>query len=89
MPRNVERAIAIGRRRGGHPNAVFSVHGTEPQGAALCATYAVPRAGNRHEGQVWQGAVATPVFGRLRPPNPSCTPIVASRVVTARLPLEV
>ncbi len=35
-----------------------------------------------------QGAVATPVFGWLRQPNPMCTPIVASRVATARLPMK-
>lgn len=84
MPRNVERPTQIGRRRGHYPHPVFSVHGTEPQGIAPCASYALSRAGCRHEGPLWQGAVATPAFGWLRPPNPLCTPIVASRVATAR-----
>jgi hypothetical protein len=34
-------------------------------------------------GGVYGGAVATPVFGVLRPPKTSCTPIVASGVATA------
>jgi hypothetical protein len=42
----------------------------------------------RGSGKVCQGAVATPVFVWLRPPNPLCTPIVASRVATARLPIH-
>jgi hypothetical protein len=88
MLRKVERVIEIGRRRQTRWEPFPSVHGTEPQSVVPCTSYAVPRAGNRHTGPLWQGAVATPVFGWLRPPNPLCTPIVASRVATARLPID-
>jgi hypothetical protein len=62
-----------------------AVHGTATLYIGIPIGCAVRRAWNRNTGEVCQGAVATPVFGRLRPPNPLCTPIVASRVATARL----
>lgn len=88
MPRSVEHVVEISERRQPLWEPSFSVHGTEPKGVVLCTSYAVPRAGSRHTGPLGQGAVATPVFVWLRPPNPLCTPIVASRVATARLPIH-
>mgnify|MGYP001552171270 CR=1 FL=1 len=85
MLRNVDRANQFTRRRDRRWEPSSSVHGTEPQGVEPCGSYAVPRAGNRHTGQLWQGAVATPVSVALRPPETLCTPIVASRVATAHL----
>ena len=61
---------------------IASLYAVVPVGCAL-------RRGIRRDGGgVCQGAVATPVFGWLRPPNPLCTPIVASRVATARLTIK-
>ena len=88
MSRNLERLREFVPRQLRLWEPKLSVHGTEVQDVALRARYAVLRAGNRHVGPLWQGAVATPVFGWLRPPNPLCTPIVASRVATARLPMK-
>jgi hypothetical protein len=88
VPRNLERFGEIVRPQLRSWEPKLSVHGTEVQGVALSAGYAVLRAGNRHVGPLWQGAVATPVFGWLRPPNTLCTPIVASRVATARLTIK-
>jgi hypothetical protein len=39
----------------------------------------------RTSSKVYKTAVATPGFVGLRPPNPLCTPTVASRVATAVL----
>jgi hypothetical protein len=69
MPRNVERVIEIGQLPQSHWERSPSVHGTEPQGVVPCASYTARRAGNWHPGPLWQGAVATPEFGWLRPPN--------------------
>src|SRR5579863_931278 len=59
--RNLERAggVLALRLRLWEPER--SVQGTEVQGVALRASYAVLRAGNRHIGPLWQTAVATPV----------------------------
>lgn len=84
MLRNVDRANQFTRRRDRRWEPSSSVQGTEPQGVVPYGSYAVPRAGNRHTGRLWQGAVATPDFSVLRPPETSRTPIVASRVATAR-----
>jgi hypothetical protein len=64
------------------------VHGTphQVQRLAQVAPSAAPETCTR--GGVCKTAVATPVFGWLRPPNPLCTPIVASRVATACLPVK-
>lgn len=88
MLRDMDRARQFTRRRDRRWEPSPSVHGTEPQGIVPCESYAAPRAGNRLTRQLWQGAVATPVFSWLRPPNPLCTPIVASRVATARLSIK-
>jgi len=60
-----------------------AVHGTATLYIGTPIGCAVRRGCNRNTGEVCQGAVATPVFGWLRPPNTLCTPIVASRVATA------
>jgi hypothetical protein len=60
-----------------------AVHGTATLYIGIPIGCAFLRGWNRNGGEVCQGAVATPVFGWLRPPNTLCTPIVASRVATA------
>jgi len=84
------------RRRGQHhwfraiPSAIRSaVHGTATLYIDAPIGCAIQRGVRRDGGGVCQGAVATPVFGWLRPPNPLCTPIVASRVATAHLPIKI
>ena len=65
-----------------------AVHGTATLYIVAPICCAVRRGWSRNTGEVCQGAVATPVFGWLCPPNPLCTPIVASRVATARLTIK-
>jgi hypothetical protein len=63
----------------------LAVHGTATLYIAIPIGCAIRRGIRRTGGEVCQGAVATPVFGWLRPPNSLCTPVVASRVATAHL----
>jgi hypothetical protein len=65
-----------------------AVHGTATLYIVVPIGCAIRRGLNRNTGEVCRGAVATPVFGWLRPPNPLRTPIVASRVATARLTIK-
>lgn len=66
----------------------LAVHRTATLYIAIPISCAIRRGVRRPGGEVCQGAVATPVSRVLRPPETSRTPIVASRVATARLPIK-
>ena len=59
-----------------------AVQRTAQHGAARCAGY-IELPAQARRAKNWRTAVATPVSRVLRPPETSCTPIVASRVATA------
>lgn len=66
----------------------LAVHWTATLYIGIPIGCAIRRNIRRTGGEICQGAVATPVSCVLRPPETSRTPIVASRVATARLPIH-
>jgi hypothetical protein len=85
MHPDVGYAPNTGRLGAARTEVLGRVHITIQSRRDLSSRYAASRTGSLVTGEVWQTAVATPGFVGLRPPNPLCTPIVASRVATAVL----